>query len=84
MSSKSAASSLLVLLLLVCAALAQAARPAPESGSPRQMVDDVGETTTAAGAGDDLCNGVGEDECGMMRRELAAHLDYIYTQKKKN
>lgn len=29
------------------------------------------------------CEGVGEDEC-LMRRTLAAHIDYIYTQNKKN
>lgn len=28
------------------------------------------------------CEGVGEDEC-LMRRTLAAHIDYIYTQKAK-
>ncbi|XP_020579181.1 phytosulfokines-like [Phalaenopsis equestris] len=27
------------------------------------------------------CDGVGEDEC-LMRRTLAAHIDYIYTQGK--
>ncbi|KAK8941276.1 Phytosulfokine [Platanthera zijinensis] len=26
------------------------------------------------------CDGVGEDEC-LMRRTLAAHIDYIYTQQ---
>ncbi|CAK9320484.1 unnamed protein product [Citrullus colocynthis] len=31
---------------------------------------------------DDNCNGVGEEEC-LMRRTLAAHLDYVYTQKHK-
>ncbi|XAR52946.1 hypothetical protein NMG60_11021288 [Bertholletia excelsa] len=31
---------------------------------------------------DDSCVGVGEEEC-LMRRTLAAHLDYIYTQKQK-
>ncbi|GAA0169371.1 hypothetical protein LIER_23876 [Lithospermum erythrorhizon] len=31
-----------------------------------------------------LCDGlVDNDECLMMRRTLAAHLDYIYTQKEK-
>ncbi|KAK7330933.1 hypothetical protein VNO77_25139 [Canavalia gladiata] len=29
---------------------------------------------------DESCEGVGEDEC-LMRRTLAAHVDYIYTQK---
>ncbi|XP_068316275.1 phytosulfokines-like [Pyrus communis] len=29
---------------------------------------------------EESCDGVGEDEC-LMRRTLAAHIDYIYTQK---
>ncbi|KAL3726247.1 hypothetical protein ACJRO7_031174 [Eucalyptus globulus] len=29
---------------------------------------------------DDSCKGVGEEEC-LVRRTLAAHIDYIYTQK---
>ena len=28
------------------------------------------------------CEGLGEEEC-LMRRTLAAHVDYIYTQKHK-
>ncbi|KAL4615171.1 hypothetical protein ACB092_07G105400 [Castanea dentata] len=31
---------------------------------------------------EDLCVGVGKEEC-LERRTLAAHLDYIYTQKHK-
>ena len=31
---------------------------------------------------DENCEGLGEDEC-LMRRTLAAHIDYIYTQKEK-
>lgn len=31
---------------------------------------------------EESCEGVGEDEC-LMRRTLAAHTDYIYTQKQK-
>ncbi|KAK9988705.1 hypothetical protein SO802_028944 [Lithocarpus litseifolius] len=31
---------------------------------------------------EDLCEGVGKEEC-LERRTLAAHLDYIYTQKHK-
>uniref|UniRef100_A0A7N0TNS7 Phytosulfokine n=1 Tax=Kalanchoe fedtschenkoi TaxID=63787 RepID=A0A7N0TNS7_KALFE len=93
--SKPSAASLLVLFLLACSALTQAARPAPVL-EPQQLGFDQGAagagenimngTTVmaAAGAEDDVCDGVGEDECRMMRRELAAHLDYIYTQKKKN
>lgn len=29
---------------------------------------------------EESCKGIGEEEC-LMRRTLAAHLDYIYTQK---
>nr|KYP52359.1 Phytosulfokines 3 [Cajanus cajan] len=29
---------------------------------------------------DESCEGIKEDEC-LMRRTLAAHIDYIYTQK---
>ncbi|WOH15034.1 hypothetical protein DCAR_0934567 [Daucus carota subsp. sativus] len=29
------------------------------------------------------CSGLGEEEC-LMRRTLAAHIDYIYTQNKHN
>jgi len=31
---------------------------------------------------EDSCQGVGEEEC-LMRRTLAAHVDYIYTQNHK-
>lgn len=31
---------------------------------------------------EEICKGVGEEEC-LMRRTLAAHLDYIYTQNHK-
>ena len=31
---------------------------------------------------DESCEGVGKEEC-LMRRTLAAHVDYIYTQKHK-
>ncbi|KAK9097136.1 hypothetical protein Sjap_022633 [Stephania japonica] len=31
---------------------------------------------------EESCGGVGEEEC-LMRRTLAAHLDYIYTNRKQ-
>ncbi|KAF5733226.1 phytosulfokines-like [Tripterygium wilfordii] len=31
---------------------------------------------------EESCEGIGEEEC-LMRRTLAAHIDYIYTQKHK-
>lgn len=30
--------------------------------------------------GDENCEGVGEEECFLIRRTLVAHTDYIYTQ----
>lgn len=30
--------------------------------------------------GEENCEGVGEEECVLIRRTLAAHTDYIYTQ----
>ncbi|WZY79795.1 hypothetical protein YC2023_026179 [Brassica napus] len=30
--------------------------------------------------GEENCEGVGEEECFLIRRTLAAHTDYIYTQ----
>ncbi|TKY55595.1 Phytosulfokines protein [Spatholobus suberectus] len=62
--------------LLLCFMLAHAIRPEPAfhqeslAKAHQQSVEAV----------DESCEGVGEDEC-LMRRTLAAHVDYIYTQK---
>ncbi|WCJ31487.1 phytosulfokine 4 precursor [Euphorbia peplus] len=67
--------SLFFVALLLCSpALTFAARPQPafsnESTGKNQKQDvEAGES----------CDGVGEEEC-LMRRTLAAHTDYIYTQ----
>ena len=34
--------------------------------------------------GEENCEGVGEEECFLIRRTLAAHTDYIYTQNQYN
>ncbi|KAK8624848.1 hypothetical protein V6N13_089734 [Hibiscus sabdariffa] len=61
-----------------------AARPVPASAleysdTPfkTQHPDDIGEEN------EDSCEGIVEEEECLMRRTLAAHLDYIYTQKTK-
>ncbi|KAF5747283.1 Phytosulfokines 3 precursor family protein [Tripterygium wilfordii] len=64
-------------LLLCCSTLsAIAARPEPAfaDGSLAKTQSGVVE-----GHAEDSCEGIGEDEC-LMRRTLAAHIDYIYTQ----
>lgn len=44
-----------------------------------QVVDEAPKVSST----DDNCSGLGEEEC-LMRRTLAAHIDYIYTQNKHN
>ncbi|KAG6532655.1 phytosulfokines 3-like [Zingiber officinale] len=64
-----------VALLLLNGTLSRAARPAPAdpSSNGRQLQPEAKE--------EEECGG-GEEEC-LMRRTLAAHTDYIYTQNKQ-
>ncbi|KAH1073107.1 hypothetical protein J1N35_025435 [Gossypium stocksii] len=78
-----------VLTLLLVSTLSFAARsgPAFPNQSPTKtqakgitvVVTEVDQSTEAV---EDSCQGVGEEEC-LMRRTLAAHVDYIYTQNHK-
>ncbi|KAL7199551.1 hypothetical protein ACSBR2_021777 [Camellia fascicularis] len=66
--------SLLLFFTLTCTA-----RPEPAFHSVTPMKTqhtDVGVEV------EESCEGVGAEEC-LMRRTLAAHVDYIYTQKQK-
>ncbi|KAF7849164.1 hypothetical protein BT93_L1169 [Corymbia citriodora subsp. variegata] len=68
--------------LLLCAILSCFARPEPVFlDVPTVETQRVGMETKRE---DDLMDrsykGVGEEEC-LVRRTLAAHIDYIYTQK---
>ncbi|KAL8155731.1 hypothetical protein AgCh_000946 [Apium graveolens] len=47
--------------------------------SNTKVVDEVSKVSST----DENCSGLGEEEC-LMRRTLAAHIDYIYTQNKHN
>ncbi|KAA8536293.1 hypothetical protein F0562_028771 [Nyssa sinensis] len=74
--------SALCIIALLFFTLTSAARPVP-------TFDDVTPMKTRHGDGEvqkvqveESCEGVGEEEC-LMRRTLAAHIDYIYTQKQK-
>ena len=48
-----------------------------------RLKDVVAKEASSAGLDDESCEGMeGTEEC-LMRRTLAAHTDYIYTQKHK-
>ncbi|PSS30675.1 Phytosulfokine-beta like [Actinidia chinensis var. chinensis] len=75
---------LFLLSLLLCSTLSYAARPQPlpVEDSPVKTHLPGGEDTHHGDMFDESCDGVGDEEC-LMRRTLAAHVDYIYTQKNK-
>ncbi|KAI3423164.1 Phytosulfokine-beta [Psidium guajava] len=69
-------------LLLLCTISSCFARPEPVFLDVNPV--ETNHMGVAAEHGDDVldesCKGVGEEEC-LLRRTLAAHTDYIYTQK---
>ncbi|KAE8671478.1 Phytosulfokines 3 [Hibiscus syriacus] len=71
-----------ILTLLLVSTVSFAARFGPASPSQPQAEGLAVETEQSSDGVEDSCDGVGEDEC-LMRRTLAAHVDYIYTQKHK-
>ncbi|KAK9270665.1 hypothetical protein L1049_026247 [Liquidambar formosana] len=75
--------TLFTVALLLFFTLTYAARPDPVfySDSPveTQHGDVEAENVEVV---DENCEGIGKEEC-LMRRTLAAHIDYIYTQKHK-
>ncbi|KAI3423165.1 Phytosulfokine-beta [Psidium guajava] len=72
----------LTTLLLLCATSSCFARPEPVFLDVTPVeINGVGiETKLGDELPDESCEGVGEEEC-LVRRTLAAHIDYIYTQK---
>ncbi|XP_018857368.1 phytosulfokines-like [Juglans regia] len=73
--------SLLMIGLLLCSTLTYASRPEPgfADATPANTLH-ADESTDVHDAVDVGCEGIGETEC-LTRRTLAAHIDYIYTQK---
>ncbi|KAJ1381767.1 Phytosulfokine [Sesbania bispinosa] len=63
--------------LFLCYMLTHSARPEPSFNK-----DSLGVVTQhqVQDIVDKSCEGIREEEC-LMRRTLAAHIDYIYTQK---
>ncbi|EEF37131.1 phytosulfokines 3 [Ricinus communis] len=77
--------TLFLVALLLCSTLIHASRPEPafSNGSlPKNQQDQGVNQEEHAEMVEESCEGVGEEEC-LMRRTLAAHIDYIYTQKHK-
>ncbi|XP_022752065.1 phytosulfokines 3-like [Durio zibethinus] len=74
--------NLFVLTLLLVSTLSFAARsgPAFPHDSPAKIQAEGVETELNNDAVEDRCEGVVQEEC-LMRRTVAAHIDYIYTQK---
>ncbi|KAK1292884.1 Phytosulfokines 3 [Acorus calamus] len=71
--------ALFVISLLLFVSLTTATRAGPSLSQMTQQ-EEV-EEVNVKGV-EDVCEGVGEEEC-LMRRTLIAHTDYIYTQEKK-
>ncbi|KAI8532601.1 hypothetical protein RHMOL_Rhmol11G0226300 [Rhododendron molle] len=73
-SSTICITALLLLFALTCAA--RSGPPFSDATPMKTQHEDVNEVEVEG----INCEGVGEEEC-LMRRTLAAHVDYIYTQK---
>ncbi|CAH2050104.1 unnamed protein product [Thlaspi arvense] len=70
-------SAFCMLGLILLFGLTCAARSGPASGYAGPVKKQHGGDVEVDG---ESCEGMGEEEC-LMRRTLAAHVDYIYTQK---
>ncbi|XP_057443577.1 phytosulfokines 3-like [Lotus japonicus] len=62
--------------------LTYATRLGPASSSVISKSNQHGVLEEEMNSIEEACQDIGEDEC-LMRRTLAAHTDYIYTQKQK-
>ncbi|XVE85668.1 hypothetical protein DITRI_Ditri17bG0109300 [Diplodiscus trichospermus] len=73
-----------IFLILALLLLLSAAQSRPLSTSIRQQADDERQnipfSSPESRLNDDECQGVDGEEC-LIRRSLAAHTDYIYTQE---
>ncbi|XVE49356.1 hypothetical protein DITRI_Ditri01bG0077000 [Diplodiscus trichospermus] len=88
MCSKVSAFCMIVFLLFFTLSCAAAARPEPASAlryanTPIKAQHLDSEADKVQVPLEDSCEGNEEEEECLMRRTLAAHVDYIYTQKTK-
>ncbi|XP_059651083.1 phytosulfokines-like [Cornus florida] len=72
----------MIALLLFFTLTCSAARPEPALHHVPLMNTQHGVGESEKVELEEDCGGIGEEEC-LMRRTLAAHIDYIYTQKQK-
>ncbi|KAL5753174.1 hypothetical protein ACOSQ2_023681 [Xanthoceras sorbifolium] len=70
----------MIIALFLFSTLTNAARPEPSTANNFPAKTQHGEMKNEVV--EESCEGVAEEEC-LMRRTLAAHTDYIYTQKNK-
>ncbi|GFY89504.1 hypothetical protein Acr_06g0014440 [Actinidia rufa] len=75
----SKATTFCMIALLLFFALTCTARPGPALNDISPVKTRHGDVEVEV---EENCGGLGEEEC-LMRRTLAAHVDYIYTQKTK-
>ncbi|KAF3542799.1 hypothetical protein DY000_02005650 [Brassica cretica] len=68
---------IIVALLLFSTLTYASARPISTSVYPEEISVEVSQKLEQ---GEENCEGVGEEECVLIRRTLVAHTDYIYTQ----
>ncbi|XP_028772811.1 phytosulfokines 3-like [Neltuma alba] len=71
--------------IFLCYVMSQASRPQPaflKDSSPKTPHLGVESEAEHELTVEERCEGIGEEEC-LIRRTLAAHVDYIYTQKHK-
>ncbi|XP_008220393.1 PREDICTED: phytosulfokines 3-like isoform X2 [Prunus mume] len=76
--------TLFTIALLLSFQLSLAARPDPAftNNALKTQQDKEAEAIAVEDGGEISCAGLEMEEC-LMRRTLAAHVDYIYTQKHK-
>ncbi|CAB4266169.1 unnamed protein product [Prunus armeniaca] len=78
--------TLFTIALLLSFQLSLAARPNPaftNNALKTQQQDKEAEAIAVEDGGEISCAGLEMEEC-LMRRTLAAHVDYIYTQRQKH
>ncbi|KAL1802886.1 hypothetical protein ACET3Z_031533 [Daucus carota] len=69
-------------LLIIAQASARSGGVIADTYIPNNKGDEAAKATSTD-ENFENCSGLGEEEC-LMRRTLAAHIDYIYTQNKHN
>ncbi|KAK9163633.1 hypothetical protein Syun_004535 [Stephania yunnanensis] len=73
---------LFVISVVLFFSITSAARTGPMASNESSSKAQHAGHETESFEMEESCGGVGEEEC-LMRRTLAAHLDYIYTNRKQ-